>query len=68
MVRGTAWMPEPCCSSDERAVDWGVGRCQALAFVGNAGLTDPACAKSSLHKQFLETAEREAALPAPPLA
>ena len=61
-------MPEPCRSCDEREVDWGGCRCQALRLAGNAGLTDLACAKSSLHKQFLETAEREAALPAPPLA
>jgi pyrroloquinoline quinone biosynthesis protein E len=66
--RGTEWMPEPCRSCDERESDWGGCRCQALAFAGDAALTDPACAKSSLHQQFLETAEREAVLPALPLA
>jgi pyrroloquinoline quinone biosynthesis protein E len=65
--RGTAWMPEPCRSCDEREVDWGGCRCQALAFAGEASLTDPACAKSSRHMQFVETAVHESALPAPDL-
>ena len=63
--RGTAWMPEPCRSCDLREVDWGGCRCQALAFAGDAALTDPACAKSSLHLAFAEVAEGEAALSAP---
>jgi pyrroloquinoline quinone biosynthesis protein E len=41
-------------------VDWGGCRCQALAFGGDAGLTDPACAKSPLHAAFAATAGREA--------
>ena len=65
--RGTHWMPEPCRSCDQREVDWGGCRCQALAFAGDAALTDPACAKSSLHEAFTQVAEREAALPAPEL-
>jgi PqqA peptide cyclase len=65
--RGTAWMPEPCRSCEFREVDWGGCRCQALAFAGDAALTDPACAKSSLHDEFALVAERESALPAPEL-
>jgi pyrroloquinoline quinone biosynthesis protein E len=60
-------MPEPCSSCEFREVDWGGCRCQALAFAGDAALTDPACAKSSLHDAFSLVAEREAALPAPEL-
>lgn len=65
--RGTAWMPEPCRSCDEREVDWGGCRCQALAIAGDAAATDPACAKSHLHAAFSELAAREASLPAPEL-
>jgi pyrroloquinoline quinone biosynthesis protein E len=65
--RGTAWMPEPCRSCEFREVDWGGCRCQALAFAGDAALTDPACAKSPLHGAFALVAEREADLPAPEL-
>jgi PqqA peptide cyclase len=61
--RGTHWMPEPCRSCELREVDWGGCRCQALAFAGDAALTDPACGKSSLHDAFARVAEREAALP-----
>jgi pyrroloquinoline quinone biosynthesis protein E len=63
--RGTAWMREPCRSCEFREVDWGGCRCQALAFAGDAALTDPACDKSPLHAAFAQTAERESALPAP---
>jgi len=62
--RGTAWMPEPCRSCEFRAVDWGGCRCQALAFAGEAGVTDPACAKSALHEAFRQAAEHEAGEPA----
>ena len=65
--RGTHWMPEPCRSCELREVDWGGCRCQALAFAGDAALTDPACGKSSLHDAFARVAEREAALPPPEL-
>ncbi|MBL29171.1 MAG: pyrroloquinoline quinone biosynthesis protein PqqE [Rhodospirillaceae bacterium] len=44
--RGTDWMPEPCQSCDRREIDWGGCRCQAFALTGDAGNTDPACAKS----------------------
>jgi len=62
--RGTDWMPQPCRSCEWRAVDWGGCRCQALAFGGDAGLTDPACAKSALHAAFTQIAEEEASEPA----
>ncbi|MBC7802167.1 MAG: pyrroloquinoline quinone biosynthesis protein PqqE [Gemmatimonadaceae bacterium] len=47
--RGTAWMPEPCQSCDQREIDWGGCRCQAFALTGDAGATDPACALSPDH-------------------
>jgi PqqA peptide cyclase len=62
--RGTHWMPQPCRSCELRTVDWGGCRCQALAFAGDAGLTDPACAKSALHAAFTRIAEDEASEPA----
>jgi pyrroloquinoline quinone biosynthesis protein E len=65
--RGTAWMRDPCRSCEFREVDWGGCRCQALAFAGDAALTDPACDKSPLHAAFAGIAEHEASAPAPPL-
>ena len=47
--RGQAWMPEPCRTCDERTVDFGGCRCQALALTGDAAATDPACARTPLH-------------------
>jgi pyrroloquinoline quinone biosynthesis protein E len=47
--RGEAWMPEPCRSCDQRAVDFGGCRCQAFALTGDASATDPACALSPDH-------------------
>jgi len=47
--RGTHWMPEPCKSCDRREIDWGGCRCQALALLGDAAATDPACSKSEHH-------------------
>jgi pyrroloquinoline quinone biosynthesis protein E len=41
--RGTAWMPEPCRSCDQRTVDFGGCRCQAFLLTGDAAATDPAC-------------------------
>jgi hypothetical protein len=35
-----------------------------LAFAGDAALTDPACAKSTLHAAFTQIAEQEASEPA----
>ena len=63
--RGTGWMPEPCRSCDRREIDWGGCRCQAFALLGNAALTDPACALSPDHHVMAEAAE-ESARPAPP--
>jgi PqqA peptide cyclase len=57
--RGTAWMPEPCRSCDRREVDWGGCRCQALAIVGEAAATDPACHKSPHHARILALAEAD---------
>ncbi len=51
--RGVAWMPEPCRSCDNREIDWGGCRCQALALTGDAARTDPACALSADHAIML---------------
>jgi len=64
--RGTAWMPEPCRSCDRREIDWGGCRCQALALVGDAAATDPACHKSPHHQRIAALAATEAAAAAPP--
>jgi len=63
--RGTAWMPEPCRSCDRREIDWGGCRCQALAIVGDAAATDPACELSPHHAALAAAAERESAGAAP---
>lgn len=55
--RGTAWMPELCRSCDQREIDWGGCRCQALAIAGSASATDPACAKSPRHQHMQMLAE-----------
>jgi PqqA peptide cyclase len=57
MYRGTGWMPEPCSSCAFKEADFGGCRCQAFALTGNAGNTDPACAKSPLHKTVFATAQ-----------
>lgn len=57
--RGTGWMPEPCRSCEFREIDYGGCRCQAFALTGNAGNTDPACAKSSVHDSIFKTAMSE---------
>ncbi|MDY0885810.1 pyrroloquinoline quinone biosynthesis protein PqqE [Dongia soli] len=54
--RGTDWMPEPCRGCDQREIDWGGCRCQALAITGDAAAADPACAKSSWHAAMQEIA------------
>jgi len=64
--RGTGWMPEPCRSCDQREVDWGGCRCQALALTGQADATDPACALSPFHDAMLGLAESAAHGTAPP--
>lgn len=57
--RGEQWMPEPCRSCDQRAVDFGGCRCQALLLTGNAVATDPVCSLAPSH-QIVETALAEA--------
>ena len=57
--RGEAWMPEPCRSCDQRAVDFGGCRCQALQLAGDAAATDPACSLAPSH-HIVEAALAEA--------
>lgn len=69
--RGTAWMPEPCRSCDRREIDFGGCRCQAFLLLGDAGATDPACAKSPNHAlvtalRDVERAPEEALVPRRP--
>jgi PqqA peptide cyclase len=47
--RGEEWMPEPCRSCDQRSVDFGGCRCQALLLAGDAEATDPACSLAPAH-------------------
>jgi len=47
--RGTDWMPAPCRSCDQREIDWGGCRCQALLLAGDAAATDPVCARAPDH-------------------
>ena len=58
--RGTDWMQEPCRSCERREIDWGGCRCQALALVGDARATDPACHKSPHHARIAALAAAEA--------
>jgi len=58
--RGTDWMPEPCRSCDRKERDWGGCRCQALALLGEARLTDPACSLSPFHASIKALAVKEA--------
>ncbi len=64
--RGTDWMPEPCRTCERKEVDWGGCRCQALALLGDAAQTDPACGKSPFHAKIEALATAEAAHEAPP--
>ncbi len=52
--RGTAWMPEPCRSCDERENDLGGCRCQAFLLTGDPTRTDPVCDKSPDHARVRE--------------
>lgn len=56
--RGEAWMPEPCRACDERDLDFGGCRCQALALLGDPAATDPACALSPRHDLVLSARVR----------
>jgi pyrroloquinoline quinone biosynthesis protein E len=58
--RGTDWMQEPCRSCERRTIDWGGCRCQALALIGEASATDPACCKSPHHARIAALAAAEA--------
>ncbi len=57
--RGTDWMAEPCRSCALREVDFGGCRCQALAILGDASATDPACELSVHHHRMLALAEQD---------
>jgi PqqA peptide cyclase len=59
--RGTAWMPEPCRSCDQREIDFGGCRCQAALLTGDAANTDPACALSPHHQTVLQQIGRRSA-------
>ncbi len=59
--RGTAWMPEPCRSCDQREIDWGGCRCQALALTGDVTRTDPVCTLAPDHA-LIEAALAEPAV------
>jgi len=61
--RGEEWMPEPCRSCSERAVDFGGCRCQAYRLTGNAAATDPACALAPEHGRIEELRDRSAGIP-----
>lgn len=58
--RGEAWMSDPCRSCAARELDHGGCRCQAFALVGDAAVTDPACALSP-HHGLVEAARGESA-------
>jgi PqqA peptide cyclase len=58
--RGTGWMLEPCRSCERKEIDWGGCRCQALAILGDAAATDPACHKSPHHHRMAEMADIDA--------
>ncbi|NIP75098.1 MAG: pyrroloquinoline quinone biosynthesis protein PqqE, partial [Xanthomonadales bacterium] len=50
--RGTDWMSETCRACPRHEIDSGGCRCQALAHVGDAAATDPACERSPLNTVF----------------
>jgi PqqA peptide cyclase len=59
--RGTHWMGEPCRSCARREIDFGGCRCQALALLGDARATDPACHLSPRHAVMAEIAAADSA-------
>jgi PqqA peptide cyclase len=63
--RGEDWMPTPCRSCDERAIDFGGCRCQAFALAGDAAATDPACALAPGHDVVLAARMHAERPPAP---
>jgi pyrroloquinoline quinone biosynthesis protein E len=56
--RGDEWMQEPCRSCSEKEQDFGGCRCQAFLLTGDAGNTDPACARSPHHHLIDEAVRR----------
>lgn len=54
--RGTDWMQEPCRSCPRKELDFGGCRCQAMALLGDASATDPACMLSPHHAKIGELA------------
>jgi pyrroloquinoline quinone biosynthesis protein E len=65
--RGTAWMPEPCRSCDQREKDFGGCRCQAALLTGDPANTDPACALSPYRGALSRELGPVEALVAPPV-
>jgi pyrroloquinoline quinone biosynthesis protein E len=63
--RGTDWMPDLCKSCDQREVDWGGCRCQAMALTGSAAEADPACGLSPWHAKLRGMAEAASHADAP---
>lgn len=63
--RGTDWMQEPCRSCARKEMDFGGCRCQAMALLGDAAATDPACTLSPFHARMEDRAAGEAAAEAP---
>ena len=58
--RGTGWMPDPCQGCERQEKDWGGCRCQAFAWNGDAGTTDPACSKAPNNAAMRAAAVAEA--------
>ena len=63
--RGTDWMPEPCSGCEYRDLDLGGCRCQAFAFTGDAGATDPVCELAPQHQLLVDLAASAARSGAP---
>jgi len=63
--RGTDWMPDLCKGCDQREIDWGGCRCQAMALTGSATEADPACGLSPWHAKLRGMAEAASHAPAP---
>jgi pyrroloquinoline quinone biosynthesis protein E len=67
LFRGTSWMKGPCQGCENAEVDWGGCRCQAMALLGDASATDPACRKSPDHAMMMALVEAESLTPEAPL-
>jgi pyrroloquinoline quinone biosynthesis protein E len=64
--RGEDWMSEPCRRCERRSLDFGGCRCQAYHLLGDAALTDPACALSP-HHELVVLARRESSTSRAPI-